>query len=465
MSVRPKRTPPTPTRSNLGSYFALLAGLFLTLALVKWGNPVILDSKIEAPKNFIELLYGSWPIHWAYWLVLPLVLAGAALALQARNSPSATDQRPKFLRWVCLLPLVWFGWQLLSTFQTIDNDLTAVTLKHFAACTLFFYLGYFGLRDRRDMRLIWVCLTLALFCILRAGFDQHFGGLEETRRFIYNDPHWRELPAEFLKKVASDRIFGTLCYPNTLAGAILLLLPISLGFFWTSTKRISKATRIAIVFLAAAAGAACLYWSRSKAGWLIALLIGIVALLHAPLPKRWKQWLVCGVLVLGLTGFGLRYAGFFQRGATSVAARFDYWHAAVVTTAGHPILGSGPGTFLDEYRRIKTPEAEMTRLVHNDYLEQASDSGIPGFLIYTSFFAGSLFLLYREITCRFDLMHFCVWLGLLGISLHSLVEFHLYIPALAWTVFFLLGWASCVSRLPNPAARPAAVTSRTKTFC
>jgi hypothetical protein len=33
-----------------------------------------------------------------------------------------------------------------------------------------------------------------------------------------------------------------------------------------------------------------------------------------------------------------------------------------------------------------------------------------------------------------------VWLGLLGWALQSLVEFGLYIPAIAWPAFGLLGW-------------------------
>ena len=35
---------------------------------------------------------------------------------------------------------------------------------------------------------------------------------------------------------------------------------------------------------------------------------------------------------------------------------------------------------------------------------------------------------------------FAVWLGVLGWSLQSLVEFGLYIPALAWPAFTFLGW-------------------------
>jgi hypothetical protein len=35
---------------------------------------------------------------------------------------------------------------------------------------------------------------------------------------------------------------------------------------------------------------------------------------------------------------------------------------------------------------------------------------------------------------------FAVWLGVLGWALQGLLEFDLYIPALAWPALTLLGW-------------------------
>jgi hypothetical protein len=53
-----------------------------------------------------------------------------------------------------------------------------------------------------------------------------------------------------------------------------------------------------------------------------------------------------------------------------------------------------------------------------------------------------LYLLYRYSSNvkSGDWMAFAVWLGVFGLCLHSTVEFHLYIPALAWMEFFLMGW-------------------------
>jgi len=80
----------------------------------------------------------------------------------------------------------------------------------------------------------------------------------------------------------------------------------------------------------------------------------------------------------------------------------------------------------------------MSRLVHNDYLQQASDSGFPGLLAYTALIGGSIWRLYRQGVA--DALRFALWLGLAGWAGHSLVEFGLYIPALSWLPFTLLGW-------------------------
>jgi len=105
----------------------------------------------------------------------------------------------------------------------------------------------------------------------------------------------------------------------------------------------------------------------------------------------------------------------------------------------------------------------MARLAHNDYLEQATDAGLPAFILYVTSIVGCLVwsfpkdrgtgnrpcpangksqqIAYGEEDKRAEAwVTFSIWLGLLGWSLQSLFEFGLYIPALAWPAFALLGW-------------------------
>ncbi len=268
--------------------------------------------------------------------------------------------------------------------------------------------------------------------------------LEASRLLVRKPDGGFTINPDLLPKLAKDRIMGTLVQPNALAGVVLLLLPGALLTVWGASGRLQNVTRGVLVGLVAYMGLACLYWSGSKAGWLIALAVGGVALLNLPLPKTLKVGLVVAVAVGGLAGFAWKYQSYFAGGARSANARFDYWSVALQTAINRPLLGSGPGTFYTVYRQAKRPDAEMTRLVHNDYLQQASDSGVVGLLTFGGFIWASLATLYR--ITRDDWMLFAAWLGLFGWALQSFVEFGLYIPALAWTAFFLFGWLWTASR-------------------
>jgi O-antigen ligase len=416
-----------------------MAGLFFFITIIKFGSPIILDSKIEAPQDFASAIYDSWPPRWGGWFFVPLAVAGLF----------TIDWKRLRMSWVLALPLLWLGWQFIAAAHSVQPALTALTLKHFVVCVSLFYLGRFATKGMSNPWPLWVGMGLALCWVMRMGLEQHFGGLEATRKMIASSPHLPGVSAELLqdpeyqKRIASNRIFGSFGgYPNAFAGGLVLLLPLTLVFLWRLTPKVRPAIRVGFVLILGGCGLGCLYWSGSKAGWLVALAMGLVALGHSALPLRWKRLLIYGVLVAGVAGFAFKYAAFFQKERNSVGARFGYWRAALIITDHHPWFGTGPGTFQIPYSHIKRPMDEMARMCHNDYLEQATDSGVFGFVTYAGMILALLFILYRYSASRapFDWLNMAIWIGLTGLSLHCLVEFHLYIPALAWPMFFLFGW-------------------------
>jgi hypothetical protein len=418
--------------------FAGLFGALLGLCLLKFGNPPVLEKWIDAPEGLWQFVLGyPWPIAWAYWLLALVAVVGVIVARPKSAAPC----------WLLALPVVWLVWQLLAGAHSADPELTRLTLKHFAASVLCFYLGYFSLSRVQQVWPFWLGLVCGFLLVLAVGWEQQLGGLKQTREYFYREvyPHMNKVPPEYLKRISSNRIFSTLLYPNVLAGALLLLLPPVLAAVWQPRHLLTAAARWFLIALVGIAGLACLYWSGSKGGWLLMLLLGLIVLLRLPFSRRLKLVLVSGVLIAGLAGFFWRHAAFFEKGATSVGARFDYWRAAVQTAGANLLLGTGPGTFALAYEEVKHPESEMARLVHNDYLEQASDSGLVGLLAYTLFIAAALILTFPRpgkapAADPDDWLPFAVWLGVLGWSLQGLIEFGLYIPALAWPAFTFLGW-------------------------
>ena len=120
--------PPPPTQptapARLPTIFAALFGAFLALALLKFGNPPIMEKYVAKPANIYEFLLGSpWPIQWAYALLLIVLILGLVTA------PWPLTRH----RWLLGLPLVWLAWQTLAAAPTLDPALSRPTIAHFAA--------------------------------------------------------------------------------------------------------------------------------------------------------------------------------------------------------------------------------------------------------------------------------------------------------------------------------------------
>ena len=469
--------------------FPALFGAFLGLALLKFGNPPIMEEFVTRPSNGWELVLNSpWPINWGYIALGLVVLTGLLAGRWSTGTP----------RSLSALPFFWLLWQYLASARSISEQLTNPTLRHFTACVACFYLGLFSLSGAQSLTGFWLGILCGFLLVVAFGWQQHFGGLEQTRQYFFNYiyPQAKGISPEYLKKISSNRIFSTLFYPNALAGALLLFLPGVLGFIWRARQRFTISARTFLAASVTVGALGSLYWSGSKGGWLLMLLLGLIALLRLPFQTRTRMSLVTCILLIGLGCFFAKYVGFFKKGATSVSARFDYWNAALHTAVQHPLFGTGPGTFARPYASIKRPESEMTRLAHNDYLEQASDSGWLGFIAYAAFLAGTVVYTGRYMF-RFpldkrppressslvlqskneskqkpstmqrtepELPHdpdlFPVWLGFLGWSLQGLFEFSLYIPALAWPAFAFAGLL--LGKLPkyqNQSTKPRTATN------
>lgn len=457
-------------------YYTLAFGFFLGLCIVKFGDPVILDQKILPPESPAELWRYAWPTHWANWIFFPLAAIGVILMVQSAGislTRSAGSGKRRWLPWLFVLPLLWFGWQLISSTQTIDPALTATSLAQFFGCVVCYFLGAFLFKHPRLLYyLLPGILAGLLLCLIRAT-DQHIE-FPQSRQFLLQGEHngWTNFPPAMLTELERDqtvirtngtiiinpalltrftkgRVMGTMVYPNALAGVILLLFPASVILLRDGMKKLRPAVRAASMVLVIALGTMAFFWSGSKFGWLIAIFLAGVCLFRLRWPVKWKILAVTLVAVVGLAAFALRFHNYFAHGATSAVARLDYWRAAVQITAAHPWYGTGPGTFQHPYAILKAPDAEMARLTHNDYLEQFCDSGIPGGVFFLAWICGALVFLTQKIWKTHNHLLFAVFLGLLGWFIQALGEFELFIPALAWTAFILLG---SLLNLENPPA-------------
>jgi O-antigen ligase len=445
----------------------------MSLALVKLGNPVVLGHMVAAPGDLQEWLSFAWPPHYGY-VLLGVVVLGAG-----------SFWRPLSLQpwWLLALAVLWLAWQEIATRNSSEGYRNPPVMWHYVSLVACLGCGTILARMKPSaVRWFWLALSAGFLWVLFEGFRQHYGGLEATRNFVYQQPDWESYPPEFLKRLARDRVFSTLFYANALAGVVVMLLPPLAWVCWHAWPERLRLARSVSTGLLVYAGLACLLWSGSKAGWLIAVSVVTVAALHlpgspfarrdelsqsmndqpgrsrSPSPQgerrgdssvpvstsnrrgsgRLRVALILAGIVVALVGFAVRFQDYFRRGAPSVVARFDYWAVAGSIVIEHPMLGTGPGSFEELYSQRRKPDAEMTRLVHNDYLQQASDSGIPGALLFAGLVWGALASGYRS--RRSGGLPWMVWLGLLGWALQEAVEFGLFIPAVSWPAMVLLGW-------------------------
>lgn len=445
--------------------YALAFGLFLGLCILKFGNPVILDQKIYPPISLSDYWNDAWPPHWVNFFLLPLAVVGLVLMVPSGGAP--LPRQPgvpqSYPKWLFILPLIWFGWQVLSATQTVDGDLTATTLWQFSGCIVCYFIGAFLVKTPRAFHLLLVGILAAFVICLVHAIHQHLE-FPETRRFMLEGQRtgWTNFPPEMLmdmqrdgnlintngalvinpallERISKDRVMGTLVYPNALAGIILLLFPVSIVLAVNGTKNLRRIVSLSAIGLTVALSVAAFVWSGSKFGWLIAIFMGGLCLFRLPWPARLKILALTLVAVIGLGIFAVRFHTYFAHGATSATARLDYWRAAVQTACSHPLFGTGPGTFQRPYAQLKPPNAEMARLAHNDYLEQFSDSGLIGGIVYSVWIIAALFFIGRAVWKARGPVTFAIFLGLLGWFIQGLGEFELFIPALAWTAFVLLG--------------------------
>lgn len=281
----------------------------------------------------------------------------------------------------------------------------------------------------------------------------------------------------YVKKFYLEDATGTYINRNHFAGLLEMVLPftVALGLHLAGKLRraaqpseattrsvLSAAELLPLVCFLFVAVIICmaLVFSRSRMGILSALssLLVVLALAGSSSMSRRARSVAAAIFFLGVIGIVVwvgsdpvisRFEVLGQEYSQTTENRISIWRDTLRLIHQHPLLGTGLGTFSVAYTSVQT--AFLNHLVdhaHCDYLEVASELGVPGGILLF----GSIFWIltravrrYRKAKDRFD---GAVWLGCIGsiaaILVHSLADFNLYIPAnaLVFTVTLALAWGS-----------------------
>ena len=413
--------------------------LLVFLLPVKFGGLVLLPDR---PANAADWCFSRWPLELA--VVFAVVWAAVAMGAAWRRRGPA----PGGWAW---LPLVWIGLQWLSAGVSPWPGRAWLVAVFFSVAAIFFYIGWWPADNERRYRMVLGALAAATALVCAAALQQHFGGFEETLRYAREhpesvSPEIRAKLAAVQGKLAQGRVFGPMFYSNTLAGYLILAGAPVCCWLWRFLRdrmeggeRTVRAAAVALTSAFAAMVLWCLLLTRSKGGFaMLALALAGGLMLYGRLHWRWRVGALAALLAVGAAFFGVQGA---RRGAETMEARGDYWRAGLAMIAEQPWLGGGPGTFGKRYVERRQPDAEPTLLAHNGFLQQWTDSGVAGFAGFAALWVGALWRGARRLRAApFDPLLWTTWVGLAAWTGHNLVDFDLYVAAVAWPAFLMAGW-------------------------
>jgi putative inorganic carbon (hco3(-)) transporter len=424
--------------------FAALLALFMSST---WGGK-------------LEFRASIWPALFAAWVGVQLVPLPARLVQSLEPArfrvPSAPQDATAYLT--------------LSVYPHTTLLLWVRFLAYFAAFVLAVHL--FDSRRRASLMvraLIGLGLIEAVY-----GSVEYLTGQEKI--FTFNKQYYTGMAT------------GTFINHNHFAGFLELTMPFLVGsglyYFqvWQENRRRRHSSRresgasagfqafvyifLVIVILAA------LIFSRSRGGILAALISLLFIALLAQLRVRRKSWLIGLLAFIGVAagyglwiGLGPVLSRFEQLGLGKqefdIATRLAFSRDAFGLLRDYPWTGTGLGTFGIAFRHYQVSWVQLfVEHVHNDFVEFATDTGVPGAALL---FLPIIYLLIRMIVIflrdprryRSSILLGCIG-SVLAILIHSGMDFNLQIPANALTLAVVLGIgykASCVEPLTEPAER------------
>ena len=204
---------------------------------------------------------------------------------------------------------------------------------------------------------------------------------------------------QFEQRLYSNEACATFALANSLAGVLVLALPIGLGLLASTLGR-PKSLAGHVVWCLLGVGVAlacvCLLLTKSRSAY-VALVVGLVWMAAGYGRTFWRRhWkLPAAAVAFTIVAAGAAIAtGWVDRlvlfeAGKSFRYRLQYWHGAGQIIREHPWLGVGPGNFGAHYQRFKLPDAsEEVQDPHNAVLELWSTSGMGAALLAVAAMVG-----------------------------------------------------------------------------
>jgi len=397
---------------------------------------------------------GSWRIRAVPVALIGLVifqlvpLPGALVRLLRPDSPALSATLPETDN------------QSFSSLSIAPYNTRIHLILVVCCAAVFFFARMLGQDRASRRRLVTWLVALGTFEALY-GLVQHLTG-------------WQRIFG-YVKKYNLEEATGTYINRNHFAGFLEMVIPFGVALVLYENAKLPrkivpgrnvrikrvlggrKLSRIGLWLLVATVMVAGLFFSLSRMGIISALASVAVMAAFAGFQRKAGLWIAAGIMACGIilvlwmgAGPALgRFGTISEEYASVDESRWSLWKDTARLIGGHPLLGSGLGTFPVAFTRVQsTFLGRFVNHAHNDYLELASDLGIPAAALFFGSTGALLVRVARKAASSEVSFERAMALGCLGsiaaILLHSLTDFNLYIPANALVFSLILGLAASI---------------------
>ena len=234
---------------------------------------------------------------------------------------------------------------------------------------------------------------------------------------------------QLIDRLTKNRAFGTFINPNSLAGFLIICIPIFVGLLFSQKSFVVKLA----AFIGISFSWVALVASRSKSSLMILgfslILLIFLSFISKKLKIGWSILLTCFVIVMSMAALNLGYKdNFTSKLKQNGMARLEYYDAAIKMIKANPVKGYGPDGFSKNYLIYAKKDAEFTRLTHNALLNIWVDFGLVAAIGLILVFVFPLLKIFTLVSKdNFDFFRLACLIAFLNFVLHAMVDFDFHI--------------------------------------